>query len=81
MKPALLIGVVMCCFSCNYSEKTLIEFNKMKNPVVLQYKKKSTFWYSVVLKDGDGKIHEFGNISPLSNWLGETYQIGDTIRK
>ena len=82
LTKAFFILLVMCCFSsCNYSEKTLIEFNSMKNPITLQYKQKATFWYSVTLKDGDGKIHDFGNSSSLANWIGETYQIGDTIRK
>ena len=53
----------------------------MKKPITLQYKSKCTFWYSVALKDGNGDIHELGNMNALSNYLGEHYEINDTITK
>jgi len=76
-----LVSATVLLTSCNYTERTLIEFKDMEEPIVLQYKEKDTFFYSVVLKDGKGKCHKFGNISVLANYIGDNYQINDTIPK
>lgn len=81
MKALCLLWVICCFSSCNYSEKTLIEFNQMKKPVILYDKQKNTFWYSVTLKDGNNDLHKFGNMSSVANWMGDNFQVGDTIRK
>ena len=67
--------------SCNYTERTEIEFRNMEEPIILQYKVKSTFWHSVTLKDGKGKYHDFGNMSALANYIGDNYEVNDTIPK
>ena len=80
LKSLFILCLVICFLSgCNYTEKTEIEFHNMKKPITLQYKSKTTFWYSVALKDGNGAIHKFGNMSALANYLGEHYKINDTI--
>ena len=76
----ILIATVLFT-GCNYTEKTKIEFDRMPEPVTLHYKEKLTFWHSVVLKDGNGHYHRFGNSSALANYIGDNYQIGDTIPK
>ena len=76
-----LVLATVLLTSCNYTERTQIEFKNMEDPIVLQYKEKATFWYGVTLKDGKGKYHKFGNMSALANYIGDNYQINDTIPK
>lgn len=76
-----LVLATVLLVGCNYTERTKIEFDRMAEPVTLHYKEKITFWHSVVLKDGNGHYHRFGNSSALANYIGDNYQIGDTIPK
>ena len=62
-----------------YTKKTILKYEQMKKPVQLHWKEKNTFWYSVVLKDANGNTERFGNLSTLANYIGERYNIGDTI--
>lgn len=83
-KTAICLYLVLATVlltGCNYTERTQIEFDRMPEPIILHYKTKLTFWHSVVLKDGDGHFHRFENTSALANYLGDTYQINDTIPK
>lgn len=66
---------------CNYSEETLFEYNAMTKPITLHEKDKLTFWYGVTLKDGNGELHKFGNLSSVANHIGKHYAIGDTLAK
>lgn len=78
----LFIACLIFCIyviKSSYTEETVSKYEDMKRPVVLHYKEKATFVYSVVLLDGSGEIHKFGNVSSFANWIGDTYQIGDTI--
>ncbi len=85
MKKALfiLIPIIILIFVLTsrvlYTNETIDKFTSMPKPVVLYDKTKNTFWYSVVLKDGNGNLERFGNLSSLANKIGETYQIQDTI--
>lgn len=72
---------VILTINSNYTERTKQEFNQMKHPIVLKDKTKRTFWYSVILQDGDGKLYKWGNSSKLANSIGELYTINDTITK
>lgn len=67
--------------SCDYTEETKQTLKRMPEPIVLIHKDKLTFWYSVMLKDGNGKTYEFGNASALARSIGENYSINDTIPK
>ena len=53
----------------------------MSTPVILYYKDRTSTRYSVVLEDGDGILHRWGNMSSVADSLGINYSIGDTIRK
>ena len=75
-----IVLAVVLLQSCGYTEQTLIEFNTMKTPVILHDKHKITFFYSVTLRDGDNRLHEFGNLSSIARWMGDNYEKGDTIR-
>ena len=82
--PICVIGmVIITCIMCmhaNYTKKTILTFYNMQTPVTLYDETKNTFWYSVVLKDGKGDLHRFGNMSSFANDLGNIYNIGDTLR-
>jgi hypothetical protein len=67
--------------SCDYTEKTKQTLRSMPEPITLIYKEKMTLWYSVILKDGQGKTYRFGNVSSLARTIGENYSINDTIPK
>lgn len=74
------MGVFTSCENMDYTSKTVIEFNKMEKPVVLFAKSKDYGEYRVTLIDGEGKIHQFGNVSTLANNIGEIYKVGDTLK-
>lgn len=90
LKPALLIGAVMCCFSCqsrweklgynDYTEYTVAEFNKLKKPVILIAKTKDLGNYSIVVKDANDTIIYFGNVSTMASAFGYSYNVGDTLK-
>ncbi len=67
--------------SCDYTEETKQTLKRMPEPIILIHKEKTTFWYSVTLKDRKGKTYEFGNVSALARSIGENYSINDTIPK
>jgi len=88
MKTTNFILISVLCFlfvilisNNDYTERTRLEFNQMKQPIILKDKTKLTFWYSVILQDGDGKLYKWGNTSKLANSIGELYQTNDTISK
>lgn len=92
LKPALLIGAVMCCFSCdfqsrwekmgyaNYTEYTVADFNKLKHPVILIGKTKDLGDYSIVVKDANDTIRYYGNVSKMASAFGYSHNVGDTIK-
>lgn len=74
----ILLATVFC--SCNsYSLETMREYDSMYKPVILKHKEKTSFWYSVILEDGNGEVYKWGNVSTYANHIGETYNVGDTI--
>lgn len=70
----------------SYNEYVESSINSLKSPVVLvgidKYKMKTEdiILYSIYIKDGNGKIKYYSNNSDISCWIGETYNLGDTIR-
>lgn len=63
----------------SYIAKTVQTFKKMTPPVTLYYEEKTTFWYSVILKDSTGKLVRFGNLSIIANNIGDNVNVEDTI--
>lgn len=63
----------------SYTDVTLKQFNKLEPPVTLFGKSERFSRWGVSLKDGNGKVHVFGNNSTLSQDIGESYDIGDTL--
>lgn len=66
--------------STDYTTETVKQLNAMKSPVILIGKDMSFGCYSVTVRDGNGNIQCFGNISTLANCIGESNQVGDTIK-
>jgi len=75
----LLCAVLLT--SCNYTEETKETLKRMPEPIILIYKEKWTLWYSIILKDGNGKTYKFKNGSALARSIGKNYSINDTIPK
>lgn len=65
----------------SYTEKTVNQFNDLEPPVILHSKSKDLGYYGVVVMDGNNKVHVFGNMSSLADRIGESYMVGDTIKK
>ena len=90
LKLALLIGAVMCCFSCqdrwqklgyeDYTDYTQQDFSKLKSPVILIGKSESMGNYNITVKDSIGTIRAYGNRSFMANSIGESRTIGDTLK-
>lgn len=77
----VLFSYVLLNYQRDYqTKKTRAEFTLLKKPATMYYKKKMTFWWSTTIRDADGKLHEFSNISIVSDSLGDIYNIGDTIK-
>ncbi len=82
----IIAYIILCVFfvrtlNVSYTNETRIELSKMSTPVILYYKDRTSTRYSVVLEDGDGILHRWGNMSSVADSLGINYSIGDTIRK
>lgn len=79
----LLVAVFFSLTSCfdSYTERTKYELQNMQEPIILKDKSKRTFWYSIILEDGNGKLYKWGNGSSLANSIGELYEVNDTIPK
>lgn len=77
-----LLGLLLSCGSQveDYNDKCVKELNEMKSPVILIGMENSPFGHSIVLKDSLGEIFAFGNMSYLARALGESHNIGDTIK-
>jgi hypothetical protein len=84
--PFLLLGLILfvgygvvrlAAFS--YTKESVVEYKAMKQPVKLYWKKKNTFWYSVVLIDSSGQKVSIGNMSDLANDIGNKFDIGETV--
>lgn len=65
----------------NYTKETESQMRRMKEPIILLAKTKTTFHYSVDLQDATGKLYQWGNMSNLADFIGENYEVGDTIHK
>ena len=77
LKPALLIGAVMCCFSFQSCEKDSTKLTKLKSPVIIIGIGKNGNCVSV--KDGNGVIEVYTD-SGLQISLGVSRNVGDTIK-
>jgi hypothetical protein len=83
IRNCIFIGIIFIssCSSIDWTKDTVDKFNEMKPPVVLFGKTKSLNLYGVSVMDGNNKIHHFGNKSNFANSIGESYQIGDTLKQ
>ena len=80
MSVVVLIFTTTSCWD-SYTERTKYELKNMREPIILKDKTKMTFWYSIILEDGNGKLYKWGNASSLANSIGEMYEVNDTIPK
>jgi len=81
---AIAISTLTSCVGTNpgitYTDQTVIIFNNMEPPVILLSKTTTFGLYGVQLMDGNGNIVALGDMSSLANGLGESYNVGDTIK-
>lgn len=89
MKNILLL-IILLLTSCipnnkhsyeDYNEYVQNKINTMAPPLILKAKHKSFGLYSVSIMDSTKNIEYFGNMSGISNSIGESYMVGDTIIK
>lgn len=74
----LLFILSLIFISCDSDKKNIKEFNELKPPVILTAKYIILYEYDITLKDGNNTYHMYrGN---LANQIGNSYNIGDTIK-
>ena len=81
----LIIGLVSCNMDSykgfeNYDAYVEHDINSLKSPVILIGRQCSMSMWSITVKDGMDSIRHYGNMSSLANDIGESRQIGDTIK-
>jgi len=85
MTRAALIVIALMLASCgkkqlNIHDDADTRLSRLKSPVILIGKYKSMGNWSSVVRDSTGKIESFGNLTILGQSLGESRNIGDTIK-
>jgi len=88
-KLFILLAMIGLLASCNqneggitktYTDISVDQINSLKSPVILIAKEKSFGIYSITVKDSSSKILVIGNMSALATTIGESRNVGDTIR-
>jgi len=64
----------------SYDDFVVYDINRLKKPVILIGKSKTMGLYGIVLIDGNDSIRRYDNMSSLANAIGESRQVGDTIK-
>jgi len=79
----VILAVVMgaCGESKDYSTRTIEQFNELPPPVILFAKECNWLGCSVTVIDAYGKMTYFGNVSSFAGQLGQSYNIGDTLKR
>ena len=86
MKKLIKILLITLLCSCsnkkgnNPSEQGDIDFNNLKSPVILIGKEKTLIGYNITVKDSTDKVVTFGDLQMISNTIGESRIIGDTLK-
>lgn len=65
----------------SYTDKTVNIYNDLEPPVILFSKNKSFGVYGVSLIDGKGNVYTLGNMSTFANQIGNSYNVGDTLKR
>lgn len=82
MKYIVLTLFVLC--GCdpqeNMNDKADRELSEMESPVILIGKEKTMAGFNVSLIDANGQVKSFGDLQTLGGTLGESRNIGDTIK-
>jgi len=81
----LVIGLGSCGFDSykgyeSYDDYVIHDINTLKSPVILIGKSCSMSMWGITVKDGKDSIRHYGNASSLANNIGESRNIGDTIK-
>jgi len=81
MKKMYLISMTLLS-SCGYdlNEDADRRLSEMKSPVVVIGRFKNEFGYFVTVRDSIGVVQSFGNGTILGRAVGESRNIGDTIK-
>lgn len=80
IKIILFVFLVSCTPQRDVNEANDEMLSKMKSPVILIGKDCGWPGCNATVKDGDGKIYSFGNMTMLGNTLGGSRNVGDTIK-
>lgn len=67
-------------FSAYASDRADQEFSELKSPVILIGKAEDSFGWKITVKDSTGKALSFGNLQIISNSIGPSRHIGDTLK-
>ncbi len=76
----ILILFMASCDLFNYNEQVHKSINNLESPVILIGKRPSSHSYGITVRDANGVIMSYGNMSIFANHIGESMNIGDTIR-
>jgi hypothetical protein len=92
LKYTLIITIIISFTSCeqktkwekmgypSYTEYTVADFNTLKSPVILIGKVLNLGDYSIVVKDANGTVRYYGNMSYMASALGHSHNVGDTLK-
>ncbi len=83
MRYVALILFMSACGNPIYTDtndKADHELSAMRSPVILIGKKCDSFGWNIVLRDSTGRVESFGNLQIIANTIGESRNIGDTIK-
>jgi len=86
MKKLILLLTICILASCestkseDYTDISTREFNTLKSPVILIGKEKSLGCYNITVIDSNKTILCIGNMSIIARTIGESRNIGDTLK-
>lgn len=64
----------------SYNEYVMDDLSKLKSPVILVAIGKSMVGCNITVKDSCGTIRGYGNTSFIANNIGNSLNVGDTIK-
>ena len=81
MRITMLIIAVMLGSCCDHDCQVSKKFPKLKRPIIVVSKKCSdAFGCSVLVRDKNDSVLYMGNMSAIGNNIGNSYNIGDTLK-
>lgn len=79
----IILMLITSCQSgpfCDHSCQVGKDFPKLKHPIVIIAEEEGSFGSSVIVRDSAGTVLLMGNLSVIGRMIGESYNVGDTIK-